>query len=290
MAGFFGFGNYEKAGIGIAKNSSQKSRIKLFFEILGVRIWKLFTINLIFTLCCIPVITIGPALAGMTKVLKNYSIDKNAFVWSDFKDAFKNNFRKALVLGIIDLIAYFGIAVGCYLYPQMASASGNKMFYVLFVITVSVGLTFTIMNFYMYLMLVSTDLSMKNVVKNSLALTFLAPKQNLLSVFIMIAIAVGFFYLILINLQFLFVLPFLPVSFIGFIVCFICYPIIQKYVINPYYESRGEKNPEIDEIVSDPEEVLFEDMGGKEKAINPTDKRKVKSEDRRTAKKGKRIS
>ncbi len=290
MAGFFGFGNYEKAGIGIAKNSSPKSRIKLFFEILGVRIWKLFTLNMIFTLCCIPVITIGPALAGMTKVLKNYSIDKNAFVWSDFKDAFKKNFWKAFVLGIIDIIAYLGIAVGCYLYPQIASETGNKMFYVLFIVTVSVAMTFTIMNFYMYLMLVSTDLSMKNIVKNSLALTFLAPKQNLFSVFIMIAISIGFFCLILLNLQFIFFLPFVPASFIGFIVCFNCYPIIQKYVINPYYESKGEKNPEISDVVSDPEEVLFEDMGGKEKAINPADKLKGDTEGRKTAKKGKRIS
>ncbi len=290
MAGFLGFGNYEKAGVGISKNRSDKNRLKLFFEILGVRIWKLFTLNLIFTLCCIPVITIGPALAGMTKVLKNYSIDKNAFVWSDFKDAFKNNFLKALILGIIDLIAYSGIALGCYIYPIMAKSSGNNMYYILFVITVSVALTFTIMNFYMYMMLVSTELSMKNIVKNSLALTFLAPKQNLFSVFIMLVILIGIFLLTLLNLQFLFILPFAPAAFIGFVICFNCYPIIQKYVINPYYESKGETNPEIAEAVSDPEEVLFEDMGGKEKAIDPVDKRKVRTDVKNASRKGKRIS
>ena len=61
MAGFFGTGGYDNAGSGISKNAAPKGSLKLFFEILGVRIWKLFTLNLIYMLACIPVITICPA-------------------------------------------------------------------------------------------------------------------------------------------------------------------------------------------------------------------------------------
>jgi len=264
LAGFFGLGNYQNSGVGIAKNRSSKGRLGLFFEILSTRIWKLFSLNFLYVIFCIPIITIGPATAGITKVLKNYSIDKNAYVWSDFISTFKKNFLKTFILGLFDLIAYAGVATGCYIYPKMSEASGNNLFYVLFVLTLSVAVTFTIMNFYMYLMIVSTDLSMKNIIKNSLVLTFLAPKQNLLSLFLMVIISAIFLLLPLWNLQFLFLMLFVPATFIVFIICYNCYPVIQKYVINPYYEKTGKVNPESPEAY---EESLFEDMGGKETPI-----------------------
>lgn len=277
LAGFFGLGDFQKAGAGISKNRLGKSRFALFFEIVWVRIWKLFTLNLIYVLFCIPIITIGPATAGMTKVLKNFSIDKHAYVWTDFIKAFKKNFFRALLLGIVDVIAFAGVAAGCYMYPAMAQQTGNNLFYVVFALTCSAGLTFAIMNFYMYMMMVSTDLSMKNVVRNSLALTFLAPKQNLVTVFISLAIIAVCIGLLLLNLQFLLLYLFFPASFIGFIICYDCYPVVQKYVINPYYEKNGEINPEIPDYEADAEAAVFEDMGGKEKPVEIKKRKKGKT-------------
>lgn len=270
MAGFFGMGNYNKAGSGIAKDNQSKGRLKLFFEILGVRIWKLFALNLIYLIACIPVVTIGPATAGMIKVLKNYSIDKNAYVWLDFKESYKKNFFKALAIGIVDLIAYFGLISGYFIYSTLAldPELTSTIYYVLFIVTISVGFMFTIMNYYIYLMLVSTDLSIKNIVKNAVALTFLSPKNNGIALLSNIILPLIMFFLIKLNLQFFIFLFIFPASFIGFIVCFCCYPVVQKYVINPYYESRGEQNPESPAIVNnEDEDVIFEDMGGKEKPV-----------------------
>ena len=47
------------------------------------------------------------------------------------------------------------------------------------------------------------------------------------------------------------------------------YPSIQKYIINPYYEKRGEVNPEL--ALTKPaeaDEAVFADMGGKEKPVD----------------------
>ncbi|MDD6826871.1 MAG: DUF624 domain-containing protein [Oscillospiraceae bacterium] len=263
-------GNYNKAGSGIAKDNQSKGRLKLFFEILGVRIWKLFALNLIYLIACIPVVTVGPATAGMIKVLKNYSIDKNAYVWLDFIESYKKNFFKALVIGIVDLIAYFGLISGYFIYSTLAldPERTSTIYYVLFIVTISVGFMFTIMNYYIYLMLVSTDLSVKNIVKNAVALTFLSPKNNGIALLSNIILPIMMFLLIKLNLQFFIFLFIFPASFIGFIVCFCCYPVVQKYVINPYYESRGEQNPESPVIVNnEDEDVIFEDMGGKEKPV-----------------------
>ena len=276
MAGFFGIGDYTKAGAGIAKNQN-KGRLKLFFEILETRIWKLFVLNLIYVLACIPVITIGPATAGLFRVVKNYSIDKHAFVWQDFKQGFKENFFKAFVLGIIDIIAYSGIACGIVMYTgAMAKCADSQriFFLLLLAATLSAALTFTIMNYYIYLMMVGTNLTMRQIVSNSLKFAFMTPKQNFAALLCNIGLPLIIFTPIVLieKLQPLLtiIFPFAPAAIIAFVISFCCYPVIQKFVIDPYYESRGEKNPEryYDEPVDD-EEILFEDMGGKEKPVIP---------------------
>ena len=71
------------------------------------------------------------------------------------------------------------------------------------------------------------------------------------------------------------ILVIFPASFLCFVSGFNCYPAIQKYVINPYYISIGEVNPELDDAAEE-EEAIFEDMGGKEKPIEKRKKGKGK--------------
>ena len=39
---------------------------------------------------------------------------------------------------------------------------------------------------------------------------------------------------------------------------FNCYPVIRKYVIQPYYDERGERNPELDYVDEDGETVFVD--------------------------------
>ena len=52
----------------------------------------------------------------------------------------------------------------------------------------------------------------------------------------------------------------------SFVIVFNSYPVITKAIINPYYESRGERNPELPSE-DENEEAVFEDMGGKEEPV-----------------------
>ena len=144
-------------------------------------------------------------------------------------------------------------------------------------ITLSIGVIALIMNFYIFPMLVSTNLSLKNVLKNSLALSVVALKTNIITTLILAAvIAVYVLVFMFVNIKYsmilLFLLPFMPASWLGLVITFQSYPIIQKYIINPYYEQRGEVNPELAQVSASEEETVFEDMGGKEKPIEPPKK------------------
>lgn len=320
--GLFG-SNYERAGSGIAKNAPKKKGFFRFFEMFGRKFWKLFELNFLYFLSFLPVIgaavlylvlssqlgtilaaaclvlfavIIGPATAAHTKILKNFVMEKPTFLAHDFFRTFRSEFKHSCIVGILDCLLVCCISAAFYVYPRLIEQTGNKVFYVFFAITLSIGVIGLLMNFYIFPMLVSTNLSLKNVLKNSLALSVVALKTNIVTLLIVSAVvAVYAVVLMFVNIRYsmilLFLLPFLPASWLGLVIVFQSYPIIQKYIINPYYEQRGEVNPELAQASASEEETVFEDMGGKEKPIEPPKKAGGKSSGSRSRKgKGKIIS
>ena len=280
--GLFG-SNYERAGSGIAKNAPKKKGFFRFFEIFGRKFWKLFELNLLYFLSFLPVIgavvlalaissqlgiilaaaclvlfavIIGPATAAHTKILKNFVMEKPTFLVHDFFKAFRSEFKYSCIVGVLDCLLACCISAAFYVYPKLIEQSGSKVYYIFFAIT---------------------NLSLKNVLKNSLALSVVALKTNIITTLILAAvIAVYVLVFMFVNIKYsmilLFLLPFMPASWLGLVITFQSYPIIQKYIINPYYEQRGEVNPELAQVSASEEETVFEDMGGKEKPIEPPKK------------------
>lgn len=244
--GIFSRFSPENEGTGISKDNSGKSRIKLFFEIYFRHFWKILELNVLYVIFCIPIVTIGPATAGITKVLRNFSIERHAYVWGDFWDSFKKNFKQSFFVGIADIILLAGIVTGCILYPKLANETGSNSWYILFSITLSAGIVFIIMNFYIYLMIVSTEIPLAAIIKNSLFLTCIALKNNIITFLIFIAVTAASVILAIYYQIFLMLMLFVPATTLGFMVCFRSYPVVQKYVINPYYEQKGEINPELE--------------------------------------------
>ncbi len=295
------FKDYESSGPGIAKNGPKKKGAALFFDIFFRKFWVLFGVNMLYFVFFLPLVLgflalsfmkdynallavlsvcvvvfavfIGPATAGLTKVLRCFILEKHTFIIRDFFKAFKANFKKAMAVGVLDVLIFMSVFAAYNVYPGLAIQAGTKLLYVPMILTFSLGLVVVMMNYYIYLMMVATDLSLKDLIKNSFALTFVGMKKNLFS-FVINAVV-----LVLMILLFLYVpplcmllMPFLPAAQVWFTVCFLCYPVIQTYVINPYYTSIGQVNPELTGGFDDiEEEAVFEDMGGKEK---PIEKRK----------------
>ena len=301
--------DYESSGPGISKNAPKKKGIALFFDILLRKIWKLFELNFLYFLFFIPLflsvmvifrlpvtgitpyislllillfaVLIGPATAGMTKVIRYFLIEKHSYIVRDFFNGFRTNFKNAAIVGVVDCLIILSAYASVIVYPRLASAYHSFLLYVPLAFVYSIVILAVLMNFYIFLMMTATNLSLKNLLKNSAVLAFIALKKNIITFLITAAITAGMVLMMLYMLPlFLTIIPFFPAAFVCFIICFNSYPIIQKYVINPYYESIGKVNPELtgfdDETGAEP---IFEDMGGKEAPI-----------EKRRKGKGKRIS
>ena len=80
------FGNYNKEGKGVSINEEKKSFPVRYIKVFTSRFWQLVVLNLMYVFACLPIITIGPATAGFTYVLRNYSEGKPVYLFSDFME------------------------------------------------------------------------------------------------------------------------------------------------------------------------------------------------------------
>ncbi len=264
----FGLNDYTKAGPGIAKNAPKKKPFFEFFELYFRKFWKLLELNLLTVLFCIPVVTIGPAIAGMTRVLRNYRLEKNAFIFHDFWKGFSKNLKQSIPVGLLDILFAVSAYAALQVYPAMYKNSGSIIYIILCVISISFALTLLMMNFYIFPMIVATDLSLANIIKNSFFLTCVGLKKNIITLLIAVFIVLLLGVMIVLHPLSAIIIPIWPISFLGFLIMFNSYPLIQKYVIDPYYEERGESNPEYAYLEPlDEEDAIFTDMGGKEAPV-----------------------
>lgn len=247
MAGIFGLFDYTKEGPGVDKNAPPLKGLPLFFSILINHFFKLVGLNLIFLLFCIPVVTIPASIAGMTFVLRNLAEEKPVFLWSDFWDAFKSNFKQSLFYGLLlaAAIALFTVSIPFY----NAVLNTSILFYIPGIISLTLAFVFALMNFYVFLMIVSVDLKLGVILNNAFRLSFIALWRNLLTLILVLLLAFAAFLFFPFSLIFLLFIWF---SFVGLLICFRSFPVIKKHVIkSDAHESEETKRESIEPIFKD---------------------------------------
>lgn len=267
MAGFFGFFDYSKPGRGVEKEEF-KPNISTFFRILTTRLWKLIQLNMLYFICSLPLIAvyllflplggqedgdntlnlfrfcfislmllsvvgIPPFITGFVYVLRNFSSDRHSWVMSDFFEQIKKNFKQASLLLLIDAAVAIVFPTVYHFYTGVissggASLVGNIAFIARTFVTVVVVVYF-IMHFYIYQIMVTFDLKLKQILKNAFIFTFVSVFRNI-GILILISaisfITFGFSFELGILISFL-VSP----SLIGYIISFTTQPVISRYMV-----------------------------------------------------------
>ena len=274
MSLFGGLFNYSKPGPGVDNDGPKKKRFFYFFELYGRKFWKLLELNLLYVLCCIPIVTIGPATCGLVYILRNFANEKPVFMVSDFFDAFKSNVKQGFALGILDILST-GI-VGFALLWYIANQGLSIAMAIPLGICIVVLLLLMFMRFYTYLMTVTVELPVRHIIKNSFIFAFLGLKTNIITAFWTILLVVPLLWF----LPAVWILVFLLIGFstVWFIATFNSYPYIVKYIIEPHErqmrEEMGEddEDEDGDEEGEDDNEPIFTDIGSQEKPALPEKK------------------
>lgn len=117
----------------------------------------------------IPAIALtGPVQAGMAYVTRNWARDEHAFVWSDFKDAVKTNWKQALAVSSITAAVPFTMLLCWQFYSALAAK--NMLFIVPQMLSLMLGLLWLLSVTFLYPMLVTYDMKFGQLVRNSLLL------------------------------------------------------------------------------------------------------------------------
>lgn len=128
----------------------------------------------------------GPVTAGFTYVLRNYSREEHAWLWSDFWQHAKENFKQSIVVWIVDLV----MAILLYTAFSFYSSQTSAFFYIRYVI-LWVAIFYTMMHFYIYQIMVTFKMSLKEIYKNALLFSMAKLPLNLFVLIVLLLINVG---------------------------------------------------------------------------------------------------
>lgn len=279
MAGFFGLFDYSKEGPGVKKNAPQKNRFIIFFEILFAKFWKLILVNLIYVLGLLPLLVLsgllfwvmpksdqsltlvllfsfspmalsGPVTAGITRLTRDFVRSEPVFLWADFVGTVKKNWKPSLVISTVTYLftVLMFVAVPFYLSSTQAEGGAGLLFYIPFAFCMFAVIIFTFMQYYLYLMQVTLDLRLKQMFKNAAILAIAALFKNFLTTLVIALVTAGVVVLGFFSLSIAFLMPiFIAVvamlyfALIFYVISFNSFPVIKKFIIDPYYEAHPEQ-------------------------------------------------
>lgn len=124
---------------------------------------KLFLLNLLWILFSIPLITVGASTCAAFSVTLKLVDDEDCNVWNQFIKGFKQSWFQGILMGIITT-AFSVLAV--YIW-QLAYKYGSFWGYVGWVIYLIIAIAF---NFFAFPLIARYTNSLKNIVKNSVAI------------------------------------------------------------------------------------------------------------------------
>lgn len=195
--------------------------------------------RIIMGLSLLALLTFGPVNVGTTYILRNILKGEPVYMWEDMKYSIKRNLRQCLIYGIFDIVLSFMLVYDVWFFFINA---GLGLGYSIGFYTSLVALVFYFfMRFYIYLMMVTFDLSLFKIFKNAMIFAFLGFKRNILALLGILAVLfLNFiFFLTPITMALGIALPFvMTLGICTYISTYAAWPKIKEIMINPYYKEE----------------------------------------------------
>lgn len=186
-----------------------KNRMELFFETLKLNLFNLLKLNLMYFVFWIPfwlwtwlhlqvlltmtaenyasfvqdgylsvyllglipcILITGPAKAAMKYITRNYARDEHVWLWSDFLGAMKANWKQGLAMSTLNGVFTYLFVFGLSFYSSMAEATGSYLYLFMQVVLVMLGVMFALVNLYVWPMMVTYELKLSQILRNSMVL------------------------------------------------------------------------------------------------------------------------
>ncbi len=180
-------------------------------------------------------VTFGLVNVGTTYILRNIVRGEPIFMWSDFWYAIKRNIKQGIIFGIIDLFISLMLVYDLFFFKS--NMGSNTMLMIFYFLSFGMIFIYFFMRMYTYLMMITFDLSIFKLLKNSVFFAILGIKRNIMCL-IGIALTLLVNFLIYSWLPPIgIILPFVfTIALCAFISVYCAYPKIKEIMIDPYYK------------------------------------------------------
>ena len=154
---------------------SEKNKLASSLGLFLRRMFDLMVLNVLWLLCCLPVFTFGPASSALARVMITLVRGGSEAVAKNFFIAFRRDFGRAVVLGLIGL-AGLAIAVSDILFAVSLSG-GMKILFLIVAVLVS-SLVFSYLA-YIFALHAFFENSIAGQIRNALSLAAASPMDTL---------------------------------------------------------------------------------------------------------------
>ena len=202
----------------------------------------------------------GPVTAGFTYVLRNYSREEHAWLFSDFFQHLKNNFKQASIVFIIDVVVFILFVFAFNFYGTQANA-----LYVFKYVIICLAFVYTLAHFYLYPLMVTFDLTLKDLYRNSFLFALAKLPRNVLTLVLVLFVHAGIPFMSVYSgggfavylMVFVLLELLLLISTTGFIVNFNVYPVMKEYMLSKADPERyGDNDTDGDDSVFNDERMI----------------------------------
>lgn len=142
-----------------------------------LKIWDLVLTNLLFIVCSIPIITIGPALTAMYHCTLRIVKGTHTGTLKTFFRAFKNNFKQSIVVWLVTLL-FAGIT---YADVTFLNAQNTSMTRILMYMIIIIAVFVVIINLFIYPVIAAFEGTLKMQLRNA----FIFAGKHLFTAFLM---------------------------------------------------------------------------------------------------------
>ena len=147
------------------------------------RVADLIILNLLFLLCCIPIVTIGPAITAMYYVTMKMVRNEESYIARSFFKSFKENFKQGVAIWMMALVLILLEFMDFFIMKQLSGGIYTVVKYGLLVIALLMAMILQ----YVFPLLAKFYNTVKNTIRNALLMSLRHLPYTILMLLINIA-------------------------------------------------------------------------------------------------------
>lgn len=216
------------AGLLMAPVHRLALEIHLPSNILQLSLWDLYVVPL-------PLILLAPFHTGVMVVTKRLANEEYAFIWSEYWQGVKDNWKQGLLNGILCYLAYVIFSFSLVYYFN--TMSDGALTFIPLAFSILLLIVFVLAELYIPVLMVSVELKFIPLVKNAIIFGIMNFFKNLLTLGMLLVVCAVLYCTQMTGLSLmigLFFIISLFFSVTAYITTYMTYPMINDYIIKPY--------------------------------------------------------